>query len=192
MSTEPQLEPRSGRAIRTKLDWKDYEELPEDGKRYEILNGDLFVSPSPSVNHQRIVGRLYRLLFAALEATGKGEVFLSPLDVRLSRFDIVQPDLVFISNERLGIVGDKIIGAPDMAVEVLSKSTRNRDRGVKHRRYAKTGVSMYWLVDPFKKLLEVSQLDGKTYRSVAVTCAPHTYESREFPGLRVDLAALFA
>jgi Uma2 family endonuclease len=154
------------------LGWDDYVEFPDDGRRYEILNGELYVSPSPTYRHQKIVGRLYALLYNALMATGRGDVLTAPLDVELSPMDIVQPDILHISKERLGIAAEHVRGAPDFTAEVLSKSTRKRDRGVKAMRYAQTGVPLYWIVDPFRNVLEVYRAEGGAYRSTAVVKAP--------------------
>ncbi len=173
------------------LRWEDYVELPDDGKRYEILDGELYVSPAPTWHHQHILMYLSHVLFTALEQTGRGKLVQSPVDVRLNERDIAQPDLVYIRQERLGIIGDQVMGAPDLVVEVLSKSTRKRDRGIKAERYAKAGVTLYWIIDPFRNAIEVYTPEGERFRQVAVVCSPNKYESPDLPGVVVDLAWLF-
>jgi Uma2 family endonuclease len=174
------------------LGWDDYVDLPDDGRRYEILDGELYVSPSPTYRHQKVSARLLVVLYNALVETGRGEVLAAPLDVELSPKDIVQPDILYISKERLGIADEHVRGAPDFTVEILSKSTRKRDRGLKAMRYAQTGVPLYWIVDPFRNTLEVYKAEGGAYRSTAVVKAPGIYESTDLPGVKVDLGALFA
>jgi len=119
--------------------YADYLNLPEES-RYEILDGDLLVSPSPNASHQRIVKKLARIFGRLLEDAGLGEIFVAPFDVVLSDTDVVQPDILFISKERASIVKERaVFGAPDLAVEVLSPATAERDRTVKAKLYARAG-----------------------------------------------------
>ena len=139
-----------------KLTVENYRQLPEDGKRYEILEGELAVTPAPGTVHQRVVGRLYSALAEFVRNRQIGELFLAPLDVILSVHTVVQPDLLFVSKERQSVIrADGIYGAPDLVVEVLSPSTAERDRGVKRRLYLRYGVREVWLVDPEARTLEV-------------------------------------
>src|SRR5436305_9026054 len=135
-----------------KLTYDDYVLIPDDGKRHEILDGEHYVSPSPSLGHQRLVARLFRWLDGFVHPRELGEVLFAPLDVLLSWKDVVQPDLLFISRERAEISTEKNVqGAPDLVIEVLSKSTWNLDQDVKLQRYERFGVREYWLVDRFRK-----------------------------------------
>jgi Uma2 family endonuclease len=177
-----------------KLGLTEFLALPDDGKRYEILNGELYVSPSPIPRHQKIAMRLGVRLFTALEETGRGSVLAAPCDVVLGKHDIVEPDLIFVSTARLGIIGEKRLkGAPDLLVEILSRRTQIRDRKIKARRYARAGVPVYWIVDPMESCLEVYKpVTGRAYSQVSVTRSPHPYVTDDFGGLEIDLKSLFA
>ena len=187
-SPEPDTIP-TGR-IRLGLD--DYLSLPDDGKRYEILDGILHVSRSPTTLHQRVSRRVLLSLMLALEHAGKGEVFNAPMDVVLGPNDVVQPDLLFVSTERSGIIGEqRIEGAPDLIVEILSPGTRRRDLVVTAQTYERCGVPHYWVVDPKRKRLEAFVLEHGEYRQTHVVAAPNTFEPPAFPGVSVSLEALF-
>ena len=111
-----------------RLTYEDYLSLPDDGNRYEILEGELVMTPVPSTRHQRISRQIQHRFILAMEDSGKGEIFSAPLDVVFDDESIVQPDLVYIAEENLGIIGEKNIqGAPDLIIEILSPSTRHRD-----------------------------------------------------------------
>ena len=126
---------------KTRLTYKDHLLFPDDGKRHEIIEGEHYMTPSPSTRHQRTCGNIFRLLSEHARRTGAGEVFISPMDVVLSEEDVVQPDLRFISAARASIVTEKNIqGAPDLAVEVLSAGTRKKDVSIKRRLYAARGI----------------------------------------------------
>jgi Uma2 family endonuclease len=132
------------------LTYQDLLETPEgDGNRYEILAGELIVTASPSKRHAWISFRLARRMADHVEQRSMGVVFHSPVDVRLTRYDVVVPDIIFLSAERRNIFGERFVdGAPDLIVEVLSPSTRSRDLTAKLQLYARTGVQEYWIVDP--------------------------------------------
>src|SRR2546422_9215581 len=103
------------------LTYRDYCELPDDGRRYEIHDGELSGTPAPNPRHQRLVGAIYRILFAHVRSGGLGEVLLSPIDVILSDIAIVQPDVVYLERSRAGAVSSRgIEGTPTLAVEILS------------------------------------------------------------------------
>ena len=152
--------------LKHKLDYSDYAGIPNDGKRYEILEGDLLVTPAPSPLHQRVSKRLQRQLEAYFEARSIGEVFNAPIDVILTTHNIVQPDLVVV--DRVDQVSRRgIEGPPLLVVEILSPSTREQDRSVKARRYAALGIRHYWLVDPEARKVECYRADASTYVLVA-------------------------
>lgn len=146
--------------------YEDYKSLPEsETRRYELLRGELVMTPSPSTHHQRIVRNLLELLNEFIQANQLGEVYTAPLDVVLGE-DVVQPDLLFISHQRAGIIQpEEIRGAPDLVIEILSPSTAERDRTYKRTLYARHGVQEYWLVDPETKSIEVLSLDKSGYRT---------------------------
>jgi len=151
--------------IPVKLTYRDYLTWPDDGRRYELFEGEVYMVPSPSVKHQRISGNLQALLRQFLLQNGLGEVFHAPLDVVFSQSTVVQPDILFISHQRRGIIGEQnISGAPDLVVEILSPSTEERDRGVKLQLYCRYGVRECWLIDPEERTVEVLALSPEGYQ----------------------------
>jgi len=131
------------------LTYQDYLQMPDDRNRREILGGDLYVTPAPSPLHQRVLANLAEVLNQWVRARAIGKVFPSPIDVVLSQVDVVQPDLAYVSADRLQIVtGTGIQGAPDLVIEVLSRSTARLDRGHKMETYARFGVQEYWADRP--------------------------------------------
>ncbi len=152
------------RREKRKYSYEDYMKIPDDGKRYEILNGELIMSPSPTTLHQRVVGKLFTELKIFVEKNNLGEVFISPYDVILNDNDIVQPDIIFMSNENVNIITDENIkGSPDLLVEILSPSTGYYDLVEKKDIYEKSGIKEYWIVDPQKKWIEVYSLKQHKY-----------------------------
>jgi Uma2 family endonuclease len=130
-----------------KFTYDDYRNAPED-KRYELLDGDLVMTPAPAEIHQRTVTLLGWKLAQFVAEHGAGRVYVAPFDVVLSNTDVVQPDLLFVSNARAHVVtAANVQGAPDLVVEILSPSTADRDLTFKRRLYARHGVSEYWIVD---------------------------------------------
>ncbi len=131
--------------------------MPDDGNRYEFIGGRLYMTPAPVTRHQRVLRRLWSALVRILMDSGRGEVFSTPLLVEFpGTGDRVQPDLLFVSNERRSIIGEKqVLGAPDLVVEILSPSTAHRDRGIKLDLYARHGVRQYWIVDPDEDVVDV-------------------------------------
>ncbi|MBB6734568.1 Uma2 family endonuclease [Cohnella zeiphila] len=144
--------------------YEDYANLPDDGNRYEVADGVLqAMSPSPGTKHQKIL----RNLTASFQSHCKpsGQFFFAPLDVILSRYHVRQPDFIFVSNERLTIVTERgIEGAPDLAAEILSPSTAQKDKTEKRLEYARFGVKEYWIIDPVYELLEQHVLDVEERR----------------------------
>jgi Uma2 family endonuclease len=155
-------------SARVRLTYDDYAALPDDGRRYELYEGELIVTPAPRPRHQLVIGNLHVLMVDHVRRHGLGQVFLSPIDVILSRITVVQPDLVYVDTGRLGIVTERAIeGAPTLVVEVLSPSTDARDRGVKHGLYARHGVPYYWIADPSARTVQALRLSGGSYEIVA-------------------------
>ena len=140
---------------RIKFTVNDYMTTPDD-KRYQLLDGELILMPAPIIKHQRILGTLFVMLSTFVTAHHLGEVFIAPCDVVLSNYDVVQPDILFVSNARSGIVTRaNIQGAPDLVVEILSPGTSQYDRGYKQALYRRSGVREYWLIDPDLESVEV-------------------------------------
>ena len=146
---------RSMKEATTKMTYEQYCLLPEDGKQYELIDGELFMTPAPKPRHQKIVLRLTEQLSRFVRENSLGEVFVAPVDVLLERHTVVQPDVLFISTPRLSIVGEEAIeGAPDLVVEVLSPSTFYKDLRKKMTAYSQFGVQEYWIVDPETQSIE--------------------------------------
>lgn len=144
-----------------------YAALPEDGHHYEVVDGVLYMSPSPGYLHQNTVFWLVYYLAPRVRIAGLGEVCLAPFDVELASDTIVQPDVMVVLNERLDIITpSRIKGAPDLVIEILSPATASYDRNAKQAAYARAGVREYWLVNPELRAIEILYLDGAAYRQV--------------------------
>jgi Uma2 family endonuclease len=175
-----------------KLTVDEYMELPNDGKRYQILDGELDVTPAPRTRHQKILGRMFFILKEALDLKGQGDVYIAPTDVILDDFNVVQPDLLFVRKDRRHIIGDdNIKGVPDLIVEVFSPSTRRTDVLVKSRIYERFGVPSYWTVDPDIDRMELFRLEGPAYVLAAAGSSPDVLRPAEFQGLELPLAEVF-
>lgn len=168
-----------------------YAALPDDGKRYEIVSGVLFLSPSPSIPHQRVVGRFFRYLSHYVEDAGLGIVLEAPTDVELSPKNVFQPDVFVILNAGLKKVKEShVVGAPDLVVEVASPSTAIDDRNRKYHIYAQAGIPEYWIADPATKTVEVLILEGGEYQSLGIFRGKATIPSKVVPTMaevRVEL-----
>ncbi len=173
------------------LTYDDLLQMPDDTKRYEIIGGGLFVAAAPIPEHQRLSGLLFVDFFNHVEPRGLGRVYAAPIDVILDDHDIVEPDLVFIANARLGIIQEKnIYGTPDLIVEILSPTTRIRDETLKARLYAVSGIPEFWVVDPVARSIQLFELkDGRYLES---TTHDGIARSLVLPGFSVDVSALFA
>jgi len=174
-----------------KFTYADYALLPED-RRYEVIDGELSMTPAPTPSHQDVVLELVARLRAFVTARRLGRVVLSPCDVVLSKYDILQPDVFFVASDREAIVGEKYIeGAPDLVVEVLSPSTESRDREIKAKRYAAFGVREMWLVDPMQRAIEVFVNSGGGFRPEGRFVANDLVRSTVLPGLEFPAASVF-
>lgn len=177
---------QSTEVLKAKLDYEDYCAIPNDGKRYEIINGELHVTPAPNTPHQRALGRLYTILDEYFQPPS--EVFLSPTDVILSPHDVVQPDIVVVADPAT-VAYRGIEGAPFLAVEIVSPSTSRYDRNTKAKTYEQHGIMHLWLVDPEDRQVQCFQLRDGVYHLVA-SCGPKgILEHPAFPGL--TLASLW-
>ena len=135
--------------------YKDYERLPE-GAPYQLIGGELVMTPSPVPYHQILIGRIFLKLSKYVEENSLGIVIFAPLDVYFSNTDTYQPDIIFISKERLNIIGEKKIeGPPDLVIEILSPATAYYDLRTKKDVYEQSGVREYWIADPIQKTIEV-------------------------------------
>ena len=166
-------------------------ELPESNLPTELWDGELVMSPAPSFLHQKIVDRFHDLLKAWVRKHRLGETALAPIDMVLTTRRATQPDVVFISKERLGIIKERILGAADLVAEVISPGSRRRDRIDKRDLYEQHGVREYWLIDPEAKTVEVLHLEAGTYQLVGRCHPGERARSRLLKGFEVPVAPLF-
>jgi len=181
---------------KVKFTYEDYKSLPaSETKRYELLGGELVLVPSPSEYHQRILRNLAFLLWRFVKERGLGWVYFAPLDVVLGEGEdreVVQPDIIFISRERTGIIAEEEIrGAPDLVIEIISPGTADRDRHYKKTLYARHGVAEYWLVDPEAKAVEIYVPGEAGFRLERVFRGKEILSSPLLPGLEIPLAEVF-
>jgi Uma2 family endonuclease len=177
----------------TKWTYEDLLLVPEDGLRHEIIDGEHYVNASPVTRHQLILYRLVLAIGKYLEDHPLGQLFFAPLDIVLSPNDVVEPDLMFISNERRGIVTvNNIQGAPELLIEILSQSNKGYDEVTKHSLYERTGVGEYWSVDPSADAVRVFRRNAAgRYESAAELSESDTLTSPLFPTLEIRLGRIF-
>src|SRR4051812_43701088 len=144
-------------APRVRLTYEDFLSFPDDGKRHELIDGEHYATPSPNTTHQAVLGNLCFAIRVWLERNPVGRVFFAPFDVVFTQFDVVEPDLLYMSSGRgAAILTSKhVAGAPELVVEIGSPGTRTRDETIKRRLYERAGVSEYWVVDPDLDLVRV-------------------------------------
>lgn len=177
-----------------KLTYEDYRLIPDDGKRHELIDGDHVMSPSPTTKHQRIARALLTALTNFLRDHPLGEVFIAPYDVVLSGFDVVQPDLVFVTTAQANIVTEaNIRGIPTLVVEILSEGNRKLDETIKRQRYEHYGIPEYWIIDPALDQVKIYRLTEGRYGHATVL----SLETQDIlttpllPNLSLPLATLF-
>jgi Uma2 family endonuclease len=180
------------RRARIRFTYRDYLLLPEE-KRYELIEGELFMVPSPGLSHQKLVGKLYRLLSEFVEGRNLGVVIVGPFDVVLSEEDVVQPDILFLSGDRIQLLTERNLqGPPDLVIEVLSPATAQRDRELKGKLYARAGVQEYWLVDPQERSIQVLVLREEGYQTAGIYREGSSLTSPLLPGLKLEVVGVFA
>jgi Uma2 family endonuclease len=177
-----------------KLTYEDWLRFPEDGQRHEILDGRHYVTATPTLGHQGASGNLYLILAPFVREHRLGRIYYAPVGVILSPHDIVEPDLLFVSNRRAGILTEAIVqGAPDLAIEILSPSTRRRDETLKRDRYELWGVEEYWLVDGRRQLVCVYRRSGAGFGAPEefFATAGDVLTTPLLPGLEIRVADIF-
>ena len=178
------------RSAARKLTYADYEKMPADGFRHEIIDGAELMTPAPNPDHQAVVVNLAALLRDHTKEQSLGRVFVAPTDVVLSLHDLVQPDVFFVLEARAHIVGPKSIeGAPDLVIEVLSPSTEAVDRVQKRGLYDRSGVREFWMIDPASRTVEIHEFGSP--RRTRIYKEGQSFESVVLPGLTVHLADIF-
>jgi Uma2 family endonuclease len=179
-------------ATRVVLTYADLAALPADGKRYELHEGEIYVTAAPRPRHQQVIGNLFLIITEYVRRLGLGEVFLSPIDVILAEVTVVEPDLIYLEAGRLERVSDRgIEGPPTLAIEVLSPSTASADRGVKQQLSARYHVSHYWIVDLDARVIETYHLTGTTYEPGPRLNGTAPAALPPFPDLRLDPSAVW-
>ena len=189
--SEPPRRPSSG----VKLTYDDFVLFPDDGQRHELIDGEHYVTPSPNLKHQAIVRNLLTLMGPYLRDRRIGKVYAAPLDVVFSHFDVVEPDVLYVSEARRQVLTPQNVqGAPDLVVEVGSPGTRRRDEKLKHQLYERFGVSEYWVVDPDIDVVRVYRLaDGRYVRVQELSLdLGEVLATPLLPGLELPLSDLFS
>ncbi len=172
---------------RVRLTYEDYAALPDDGRRYELHEGELSVTPAPGTDHQDTLGNLFVIIRGHVRARELGRVFFVPLDCILENITVVQPDLVFVETARLAVMSARgIDGAPTLAVEVVLPSTAGIDRRRKLQLYARYAVPYYWIVDPAARTIEVHQFAQWLYRAAGTLSETTAVALPPFPDLILD------
>jgi Uma2 family endonuclease len=185
MSTQPRS---------TKLTYEDYLLFPDDGKRHELIQGDHSMTPAPNIKHQRVSLCLSSALEVWVKQHRLGTVLTAPCDVIFSDEDVIQPDVLFVSTAKAGLVTeDNVKGAPDLIVAILSHATRKKDEVTKRKLYERFGVSEYWIVDPELEIVKVFRLSGHQYlRAAELSTEAHdALTTPLLPKFRLPLGDLF-
>lgn len=173
--------------------YEDYAAIPDDGKRYEVLNGVLFMSPSPDQQHQDTVGAIFAYLWNHINLGTLGRVYTAPFDVELASHTICQPDVIVILNANMSKISAKrIIGAPDLVVEVASPGTARYDRREKLDAYLHAGVTEYWIAEPTSRTIEILTIEVTTYHSLGIFEGKMPLSSKVIPTFLTHVDQLFA
>jgi Uma2 family endonuclease len=190
MSGEGDVRPAS-----LKLTYDDFLLFPDDGKRHELIDGEHYVTPSPNTKHQTISLNLSGLIWSHLQNHPIGRLFHAPFDIVFSRFDVVEPDLLYMSNDRAReiLTTQHVTGAPELVIEIASPGTRKRDETLKRRLYERSGVAEYWIIDPDVDAVRVYRLVAGEYQRVVELTLEHGDVLRTpiIPELELPLAKIF-
>jgi Uma2 family endonuclease len=171
------------------MTYADYLQLPDDGRRYQLVEGELIPMTSPSRRHQEISAQIHEQLGPEVRGRGLGKLYAAPFDVVLDDRTCVQPDILFVSRQRAAILGDaNVTGAPDLCVEILSPGTASLDRVRKLNLYARAGVPHYWMVDPDAEVLEEYVLEGEFYRPRRLVPFGEPFRPTLFPDLELRIS----
>ena len=178
-----------------KLTYDDFVLFPDDGKRHELIDGEHYVTPSPNAKHQTIIANLHFLIRSWLESHPIGKMFLSPFDVVFSDLDVVEPDLLYLSNERAAqaLTPLHVRGVPELVIEIASKGTKKRDETIKRELYERSGVSEYWVVDPEIDVVRIYRPEGDRFgRPIELSRdAGDVLVTPLLPGLELPLRRVF-
>jgi Uma2 family endonuclease len=181
-------------ATAARFTYDDLLRMPDDGSQYEIIDGELLLNASPIPRHQMVLLKLAMMLNSYIEETACGVLLIAPMDVVLAVDNVLQPDLLYISNERHEIINERNVGgAPDLAVEVLSDGTRRKDEQVKRGVYERFGVVEYWIVEPTRESIKVYRRgEADRFDRATEVRDGGTLTSALFPRLALPLGRIFA
>jgi len=175
------------------LTYEDYITLPNDRNRYEILEGELIVTPSPTFKHQEVSRNLLLILHYHIKKNNLGKIVAAPMDVILEDTTVAQPDIIFISKEKYRFVTKRGIEcAPDLLVEILSPSSKRYDRVSKMQIYGKHSVTWYWIVDPDSSTVEEYRIEKGNYVLAGTYQKSDTFAPELFPDLKIELSQVWA
>lgn len=175
-----------------KVTYADYAALPEDGHRYQVIEGELVMTPPPNISHQDSLQSLFRLIDDHVRREKVGKVYIAPCDVVLSDTDVAQPDLLFVSKDRLKIITEaNVQGAPDLVAEILSPGSARLDKAQKRELYARFGVREYWLVSPEAETIEVLALRGQAFERLGLFGTGDPVRSEVLAGLELKTDMVF-
>jgi len=184
------------REAEIKFTYRDWLQLPEDGQRYEIIEGELFVTPAPAFKHGWVASGLFSMLsdFAVRQKVGR--FFFAPIGVKFSTYSVAQPDIFFISRERMEVAKEQIEEqairtVPDLIVEITSPRTAKLDRTRKKALYARFGVKEYWIADPRRETIELFTLAGREYQLYRTFGKGDTLRSPLLSKLRIPVSTIF-
>ena len=170
----------------------DYRELPDGPPYFQLIEGEIYMSPSPNWFHQQIITNLAQIFLRYLDKKDIGKIFFAPLDTYLTDLNVYHPDLLFVSNQRRSLLGEHgVDGAPDFVVEVLSPRTARFDRGPKRDIYGRTGVQELWIIDPELKTVQVFRFAESADAPVATYGIEQGFSSPIFPGVAIAVAEIF-
>lgn len=180
-------------AATTRLTYEEYLKEPETMLRLDIVDGEVITAAGPTRHHQIISGNVYRPVYSFVRLGGLGEVLYAPVDVIVQRDPLCvrQPDLLFVSNERSDILGERLEGGPDLVVEIISPSNTRAEIESKLADYASLSVRECWLVYPQVRAVEVLRLEGGEWQRAYIRGAGERIESAAVPGLELDIAEIF-
>jgi Uma2 family endonuclease len=185
----------TGARAGVKLTYDDFLLFPDDGMRHELIDGEHYVTASPNTKHQRVSGNLHWLIRNYLEVHQIGQIFYAPFDVVFSHFDVVAPDLLYMSNARAAeiLTAKHVKGNPELVIEIGSPSTRSRDETIKRRLYERSAVDEYWVVDPDVDLVRVYRRAGDRFARPAELSleAGDVLTTRLLPRIELKLADIF-
>lgn len=165
------------------------EMLPEDNRRIELIDGELSLSPGPTLRHQRVVGRIFYALETYARDQG-GEAFGNPVDTYVSETNVVQPDVMYLAPSQIDLSEPRLVKAATLVVEISSPSTRRRDLSRKRELYEELDVPEYWFVDLDAARIEVFRLQGGTYGEPGHALPGDLLTSPVLPGFELDVAEI--